>query len=971
MAAKPVIKKLSVAETVEHNAKAAEALASNQAVINTRLFNRLDSMGDRFDTAAEMGKQTLEALKLLSSQVVAINADRAENFSNVERLEKANQVAAKQSAADLERREQGRELQFKDRANKAAEKVATEVATSNQSRETVSPRMLHQFWSPESQFDGANEMLRDANFTTEMLGGADVSMVLTPQELEDFERRVIEAKQNSYEEWAALQKGQLPRQQAGQARVGSQTPSKAPPVRADVMPKLVDLSRDSSPNPSRSNSPNPRAVRRTAAEAFEQGQANFKLYIERETKQEHSESLPIFQQLEQGDCSDYTKGRLCRKALHASQVQLYLQSQNSSEEGVVRIAEKPRIKMKYILNPYLLQRLMSEILQYQSKKQNEPLCPADFMSDVLKAGVLQRCRDIMCRGDILADYGIPTFVVPSAEQYDKLLVKEWYTPTFLACIPQSTEEFSDIMESAYASQALHYGFSEGEYTVDLDKIDQLCIAKCMLAVEMGSELLPQWSRVRNVDGSLKECVTFPGTKDNRETGEGNWKTSFFKGPCFGPPEQPRIPGVEAGHPRQTFKRSTLQMGKKSFIATQMDKIRGNDVMYELGRFHQSWRWWHKLRRKIRIFDSAFAGGVTNPTPMLHQQMFFNPKMPGQLSLAPAVTKPPAIHSPVLWQQQPSRSSYQQAGSSKKDPEAWRQELLARGSGEIATPPYYKQQQLRRSQQPSQKPVLQFMEAISILENQDDQTDSEVMQTLHQHAQLLQDNYERECMAYDQQGQSDEHDFGADSYSKGGPSQQGRGEPWSEPSARPGPREYKDEALDEVMGALSNITVGEAATLPASVRDRLNTWQSDRNNQRSGNEHRHDGAQWQDRRNSSTNNPGKVTEYPAKKVAFANTSPYGGACQMHLAEVCPFADNPSRCRWSHDPVVCSAAADKVTAIEQRRKAAIAAEKAGRKPGTRASAVAAMGTDYNRQQMEQQQSSGTQRRSSSSDDEPREE
>jgi hypothetical protein len=109
----------------------------------------------------------------------------------------------------------------------------------------------------------------------------------------------------------------------------------------------------------------------------------------------------------------------------------------------------------------------------------------------------------------------------------------------------------------------------------------------------------------------------------------------------------------------------------------------------------------------------------------------------------------------------------------------------------------------------------------------------------------------------------------------------------------------------------------------------------------------------------------VTEYPAKKVAFASSSPYGGACQQHMMEICPFADNPSKCRWSHDPDVCSAAADKVTAIEQRRKAAS-------KPAAKAVLkVAAMSAKNYRQQTEQQQSSGLPRHSSSSDDTTEEE
>ena len=146
-------------------------------------------------------------------------------------------------------------------------------------------------------------------------------------------------------------------------------------------------------------------------------------------------------------------------------------------------------------------------------------------------------------------------------------------------------------------------------------------------------------------------------------------------------------------------------------------------------------------------------------------------------------------------------------------------------------------------------------------------------------------------------------------------------------------------------------------MPTSVQERVNEFRVDRDTrereQRNRDANRNDAPLWQKDRNSANNNPGRLQE--GKRVAFAGGAFAKGACLRHQRNMCQHADNPQNCQWSHDPDVCFADADIVTAVAASRRAA--AQKT-RKPAEKVAVVAKMGAN-NRQTTEQKQSSGTSR------------
>ena len=113
------------------------------------------------------------------------------------------------------------------------------------------------------------------------------------------------------------------------------------------------------------------------------------------------------------------------------------------------------------------------------------------------------------------------------------------------------------------------------------------------------------------------------------------------------------------------------------------------------------------------------------------------------------------------------------------------------------------------------------------------------------------------------------------------------------------------------------------------------------------EHRHDGRQWQERRNSANHNPGRLYE-PPKSVTFAQGTK-NLACYKHLHNQCPHADNPERCQWSHDEAICAAEAELISTVARDRKAkALAARKPAEKP-----AMVAATSDPHSQQTDHEQ------------------
>ncbi len=185
------------------------------------------------------------------------------------------------------------------------------------------------------------------------------------------------------------------------------------------------------------------------------------------------------------------------------------------------------------------------------------------------------------------------------------------------------------------------------------------------------------------------------------------------------------------------------------------------------------------------------------------------------------------------------------------------------------------------------------------------------------------------------------------------------------------RQYYEDVRDDVMHQLANMEKSMLKQMPPPVQERVNEFRADRDarereQQRNrDSSHRNDAPQWSRDRNSANNNPGRLQE--GKRVAFAPGGFAQGACIKHQHGVCPHADNPHLCKWSHDPDVCDADADVVAQVAATRKAA---RQKTRKPADKAAVVANIGAN-NRQPTEQRQSSEVHRNSHSKADNDKEE
>ena len=646
---------------------------------------------------------------------------------------------------------------------------------------------------------------------------------------------------------------------------------------------------------------------------------------------------------------------LLRKALDMAKVNAAIQAR-SRVQGVLQIPKEAAFPTVQRMNMYTHSKFMTKCIEHDSVVPNVACKPGKFVNDAALNLAVLRLQHLARKEDLLRDLGVPGISVPTVDLLRTMNKAEYHLYMTLAMYPFDGVETEESFKSCYISQERSLGFYAGEEIgpADKDRIENLIKQKYEFTMALMCDSYHQYAKRPDGEGNLKQMPNWPGIFYNKEQpmNDGMNKV-FYSGVAF---PQPRLGDDGKPDPKQrTMARAIALDVQKTFVPSIHVKGLGKDWAHDLGLAFQCFEDFNENRKLKTSFDGVFDPLESSSVPMMHQDVAKNKNHPGRLELQPSSrsqSAPPRQSADQSMQPAWKRSSpfgSRGAVSTDKLEQAWN-DMGAQSRGEAPKNPGFWTRRNEALPKKLERTGLMHMMAelrddvdarLKALEQFEQAEDKRVMLA-------DDDGYETAASGSDVQDfrREDEEDEEYDD---------GDGVVDQEPQ-RDTRMFYEDVKMD-VMQHLSNMDSTLLRKMPTSVQERVNEFRVDRDTrereQRNRDANRNDAPLWQKDRNSANNNPGRLQE--GKRVAFAGGAFAKGACLRHQRNMCQHADNPQNCQWSHDPDVCFADADIVTAVAASRRAA--AQKT-RKPAEKVAVVAKMGAN-NRQTTEQKQSSGTSR------------
>ena len=634
---------------------------------------------------------------------------------------------------------------------------------------------------------------------------------------------------------------------------------------------------------------------------------------------------------------------LLKKSLVAARATQILYQKNE-KNNTVYIEKEANFKMKTSFNLYTLTIYMKEAIDWDARPARIPCQPGKYCSPTLLSVLVSRISNLNKHPELCADHGIVIINVPTIEDLKDMSKEEFYYFASCGIVPQSQIEMEKELNSCLDSLELKNEFYKGEQIgpQDKDRLELFHKERNQFILDALMLHLPQYSLVRaNEDGSPKEMCTWPGFKPNTTLKLKGFKDIYFSGIGF-QEVLPASAGSSESEPR-TLKQAVLEDMKKHHQPSKFIPRLDVDAIHDVALAMNCMDNYNQRRKELGGYSSVLNPGEAADLPMAFELVVRHREHPGRLVLQPREDK----HSQHDTNSRPTAApSVFKPQTSKYAPaEKLERELRnyqAQARGEAPPQPLFWTAPKTPWRRMSSKliddvPKAQQRTMIAHLvqeELEEEEAERHRAEQEQRDFRLQAQLEHQRSMAYDHEDAAESvvatahslrHQYDTRGYS-----------PANEKADR---REYYEDSRDSVMNELAALSAIDLQQLPMNVRERVQEYRENRHeSQRGGHpmreEHRHDGRQWQERRNSANHNPGRLYE-PPKSVTFAQGNK-NLACYKHLHNQCPHADNPDRCQWSHDEAICAAEAELISTVARDRKAkALAARKPAEKPAMVAS------------------------------------
>ena len=653
----------------------------------------------------------------------------------------------------------------------------------------------------------------------------------------------------------------------------------------------------------------------------------------------------------------FGKSKLLQKQIDAARAKQMIERENE-RPGAVYIETNPVMKMKVELNIYSSMALLKKCIMWDAGLGHRKSCPGSFCRPELLKTIQNRIANLDKLPELRLDLGIYYLQVPTIQELQDMHKEEFYTYISMALVPHTKTEYEATWDSALLSQTLDHEFLMDEYPgpQDKDRLEMYDAERDEFVLGAEADILPQYSVTRcNEDGTPKECTNWSGMKPNEALLTKGMQAIYFSGPRFR--DNPKGPNGKVDPNVKSFKQAVMEDMSQCFTQNKLIPRIGVNFVHDIHLAKLCKANYYSTRKDMFLYNNVLSPGDHTGVLMTHQAVTRHADHPGRLIAMPQQDgqRHPQVHLSQSQGQQDT-SSIPSYSATKLEKEY--RERMAQAHGEGKNPPFFWKRKLQDRDLVSKFPLNQrrSMIASMIAEerkeaerapyesypwqlSQSEDLDISVEDIYPQYEGL----YFRNGMRSSENATRDAEEFQPSSAASR------TFEPSHGDRAMTYNQDYYEDAKDAVMDMLAQCNAMQLQELPMSVRERVADYR-DRNFSVTREEHRHDGTHWQDRRNSAGHNPGRLYE-PPKTVTFAKKS----ACFKHLYNKCPYADNPSRCQWSHDEAVCQAEADVIaTVARDRSKAMEKAREAQAKTSAKEkpAVVAAVGGDQAPQEEQDQ-------------------
>jgi hypothetical protein len=575
--------------------------------------------------------------------------------------------------------------------------------------------------------------------------------------------------------------------------------------------------------------------------------------------------------------------------------------------------------------------------------------PGAFCSEEFLKIMQDRISTLSKLGDICLDLGIPYVLVPTMQELKDAYKEEFFMYGMLSMVPHTKAEYEAAYVSALDSHAIHSEFFPGEQPGPEDKsrLELYDRERDEFILNMEQDALPQYSLGRfNDDGSPKETCTFSGMRANTGQKLRGMQNVYFSGPRFR--VNPHDPSGKEDSD-EDFTQAVKADMDKYFVSTKsIPKININ-LVHDVTLAQCCKEAFYDKLRDLHNYQK-----VLNPErgriPMTHEVVSRDPAHPGRLvpihhKDSSVTNKQGAAHVSI------SRSPFSATTPAAKAEKAY-DELRAKALGENPRSPRFWRPTVQDGNLISRIPLQNRRAIINNLiadGREEEERASRFPQhderSMNEHLDLeIEDLYD--CQeTYSAPKQSEQH-YASGFAPVSAHLLQGEDDTVHMSSTFGDRREYYEDARDRVMEELAGLNAVQLKSLPLPIRERVADYRDHRSATGGREEHRHDGPQWQERRNSAGHNSGRIYDAP-KSVTFANSSTKKTACYKHLRNQCPHADDPTRCQWSHDDAICAAEADVISTVARDRKTK--SQATTRQTDKLATVAAMAGANTSRQQM----------------------
>ena len=618
---------------------------------------------------------------------------------------------------------------------------------------------------------------------------------------------------------------------------------------------------------------------------------------------------------------DLAKSPAMRVSLIAAETtrQLQYASTTNGEQGVVRVETEPGpehgFRRRYGLNYYTGSLFCGQCVAWDCLPGHIPSRPGMWQSEVSLELMVQRLTALKNETQVRIDLGIGEVEVPTVEQIKKMLVKEWYKTFSLCCVPLNSRELESSYRDCVRTQELKMGWKPGEVPTELDKnrLEYLIVERCKLFKEL-QEVMPQYSQERTPEGKLKNCLTWPGSKPDKDMNTSGVWDLFFSGVL----RLPRSPDGTPDLNKQTIKKALFMDVKQAFVPTVEDKsLDSACFLYLIGMMCACWEIYNKQRKSIAPYEDSYSSKGSNhgSVPMMHEAFVHNRDQPGRIEVAtPVQGRHPGQAQGGTAKRAPQLLVPYKPDATQQRLERELSDLKAEAAGERPTPNFspgpYKRQ---RNDSPFRKSTSQqhTLQAMTHRVEEDFQ---------RREQELERREMERDEYDFDNGiGKYAEPESDEEYYYDTANSPDHVPESWQDDSRYRGdrhepPRDYYysrphyEDPRHDVMASLSQMNIQD---LPPNVVHAVDLWQRERN--------AHDGPPLAQQRNSAQSNAGRIYDPGGvKRVAFSDrtsTTKSAMACnELVIRGTCKWAD---RCTFSHDPKVIRDAVAKVNQHQQLR------------------------------------------------------